>query len=176
MIVAAAVLILAAALLARTLGRYDLVEVGEALGRLPSPQLAAAALLTVASYTVLTFVDLMAVRYAGRAVSYPKVALASFIALSIGHSLGFAALSSGAVRFRFYRRWGLTVGEIARAIVFCGLFYISERSGSSGRCGSAVSISPRRRPRSPWDSSPPAAWMCSWWPECCINRWAVRKR
>ena len=121
MIVAAAVLILAAVLLARTLGRYDLLEVGEALARIPPPQLAAAAFLTLASYTVLTFVDLMAVRYAGRAVSYPKIALASFIALSIGHSLGFAALSSGAVRFRFYRRWGLTVGEIARAIVFCGL-------------------------------------------------------
>ena len=120
-IVAVAVLVLAAALLARALGRYDLEEVGAALVRLPWRQLIAAALFTLASYALLTAVDFMAIRYAGRRLSYPKVALASFIALSIGHSLGFAALSSGAVRFRFYRRWGLSVGEIARVLVFCGL-------------------------------------------------------
>jgi uncharacterized membrane protein YbhN (UPF0104 family) len=60
------------------------------------------------------------VRYAGRPLAYGRVALASFTALSIGHNLGFAALSSGAVRYRFYRRWGLTAEEVARVIVFCG--------------------------------------------------------
>ena len=132
MIVAAAVLVLAGALLARTIGRYDLEEVGAALSQLSKRQLVAAALFTVASYAVLTFVDLMAVRYAGRQIPYPKIALASFAALSIGHSLGFAALSSGAVRFRFYRRWGLTVGEIARAIVFCGLTVLLGYSSVGG--------------------------------------------
>jgi uncharacterized membrane protein YbhN (UPF0104 family) len=32
-----------------------------------------------------------------------------------------AALSSGAVRYRFYSRWGLTAGEVAKVIVFCGV-------------------------------------------------------
>ena len=120
-LVAVAILALAGFLLVRTVGRYDLADIHAALGRLEGRQLAAAALLSAASYLVLTGVDLLGVRYAGRNLPYRHVALASFAALSIGHSLGFAALSSGAVRFRFYRRWGLSVGEIAQVILFCGL-------------------------------------------------------
>jgi uncharacterized membrane protein YbhN (UPF0104 family) len=120
-LVAVAVLALAGFLLARTLGRYDLADVQAALRQLEGRQLAAAALLSAASYLALTGLDLLGVRYAGSNLPYRQVALASFTALSIGHSLGFAALSSGAVRFRFYRRWGLTVAEIAQVILFCGL-------------------------------------------------------
>ena len=57
---------------------------------------------------------------AGR-LPYPKAALASFTALSLGHNIGLAALSSGAVRYRFYSRWGLSTGEVAKVIVFCGV-------------------------------------------------------
>jgi glycosyltransferase 2 family protein len=120
-LVAFAVLALAGFLLARTIGRYDFDDVLAAVGQLGGPQLAAAALFSFASYLVLTGVDLLAVRYAGRKLPYRQVAFASFVALSIGHSLGFAAVSSGAVRFRFYRRWGLNMAEIARVILFCGL-------------------------------------------------------
>jgi uncharacterized membrane protein YbhN (UPF0104 family) len=48
------------------------------------------------------------------------VALTSFCSLSLGHNIGFAALSSGAVRYRFYSRVGVSVGDVARIIVFCG--------------------------------------------------------
>jgi uncharacterized membrane protein YbhN (UPF0104 family) len=120
-IVALTILALAGFLLARTLGRYDLEEVGSALRQIGARQLAGAAAFAAASYLALTAIDAMAVRYAGARLPYRHVAFASFIALSLGHSLGFAALSSGAVRFRFYRRWGLGVGEIARVILFCGL-------------------------------------------------------
>lgn len=120
-LLAIAVLALAGFLLARTVGRYELADVQAAFRQLEARQLAGAALFSTASYLVLTGVDLLAVRYAGRDLPYRQVAFASFIALSIGHSLGFAALSSGAVRFRFYRRWGLRMSEIARVILFCGL-------------------------------------------------------
>jgi uncharacterized membrane protein YbhN (UPF0104 family) len=56
-----------------------------------------------------------------RPLPYPKAALASFTALSLGHNIGLAALSSGAVRYRFYARWGLKTGEVAKVIVFCGI-------------------------------------------------------
>jgi glycosyltransferase 2 family protein len=119
--VALVVLVLAGVLLARTVGRYDLADVQDALRQLDSRQLVGAALCSIGSYVVLTGVDLLGIRYAGRDLPYRHVAFASFVALSLGHSLGFAALSSGAVRFRFYRRWGLKVVEIARVILFCGL-------------------------------------------------------
>src|SRR3954469_3454903 len=74
-----------------------------------------------ASYICLTGFDWLALHYCGRPLPYRKAALASFTSLSLGHNFGFAALSSGAVRYRFYSRWGLSAEQIARVIIFCGV-------------------------------------------------------
>jgi uncharacterized membrane protein YbhN (UPF0104 family) len=79
-----------------------------------------AGLFAAASYLCLTCFDWLALRYVGQELSYPKVALASFCSLSLGHNIGFAALSSGAIRYRFYSRWGVGTGDIAKIILFCG--------------------------------------------------------
>ncbi len=60
-------------------------------------------------------------RYTRHRLPYHKIALASSVSLSIGHTLGFAGFSSGAVRYRFYRAWGLSAGDVARILVFCSL-------------------------------------------------------
>ena len=73
-----------------------------------------------AQYICLTGFDWLALRYVGRPLPYRSAALASFTSLSLGHNIGFAALSSGAVRYRFYSRWGLTAEEVAKLILFCG--------------------------------------------------------
>jgi len=119
--VAAAAIGLAAFLLYRTLSRYSLDELIGAVAAVPTAKLAGAAGFAAASYMTLTFFDYLALRYVGRPLSYPKAALASFTALSLGHNIGLAALSSGAVRYRFYSRWGLTAGEVAKVVVFCGI-------------------------------------------------------
>jgi uncharacterized membrane protein YbhN (UPF0104 family) len=49
------------------------------------------------------------------------LALASFCSLSLGHNIGFAALSSGAIRYRFYSRMGVSLADVAKIIVFCGV-------------------------------------------------------
>ncbi|MBD2746346.1 UPF0104 family protein [Microvirga sp. BT688] len=120
-LIAAAAVGLAAFLLYRTLSRYSLNELIAAVTAVPVPSLLAAAGFAAASYVSLTFFDHLALRYVGRPLPYPKAALASFTALSLGHNLGLAALSSGAVRYRFYSRWGLAAGEVAKVIVFCGV-------------------------------------------------------
>jgi len=119
--VAAAAIGLAAFLLYRTLSRYSLDELIGAVAAVPTARLAGAAGFAAASYMTLTFFDYLALRYVGRPLPYPKAALASFTALSLGHNIGLAALSSGAVRYRFYSRWGLTAGEVAKVVVFCGI-------------------------------------------------------
>jgi glycosyltransferase 2 family protein len=111
---------LAGFLLYRALDRYSFDQVVASVTAIPRTRLLAAGGFAAASYVCLTGFDALGVRYAGRPLAYGRVALASFTALSIGHNLGFAALSSGAVRYRFYRRWGLTAEEVARLIVFCG--------------------------------------------------------
>jgi hypothetical protein len=103
----------------RELTRYSLEAVLAAIRDIPAPHLALAALFTALSYLTLTLFDTLGIRYAGKHVPYPRIALASFCSLSIGHNVGFAALSSGALRLRFYSRAGLEVGDVARVILFC---------------------------------------------------------
>jgi glycosyltransferase 2 family protein len=120
-LIAAAAIGLAAFLLYRTLSRYSLDELIAAVTAVPVPRLLGAAGFAAASYVSLTFFDYLALHYVGRPLPYPKAALASFTALSLGHNIGLAALSSGAVRYRFYSRWGLNAGDVAKVIVFCGV-------------------------------------------------------
>jgi uncharacterized membrane protein YbhN (UPF0104 family) len=88
---------------------------------IPLSSLLLSGLAAAASYLCLTGFDFMAVRYAGYRFPYRKVALASFVSLSIGHNVGIATLSSGAIRYRFYSKLGMSVGDAGKVILFCGL-------------------------------------------------------
>ena len=92
-----------------------------AVAELPAPHLAAAIACTVASYACLTGFDALGVRYAGRGLPYRKVALTSFVSLSIGHTVGVAVLSSGALRYRLYTRFGLRGRDVVRIVLFSGV-------------------------------------------------------
>lgn len=116
-----AAIALAAFLLYRTLSRYSPSEIMQSLGSIPTARLLAATGFAACSYLCLTGFDWLAVRYAGKPLPYRQAALASFTALSIGHNIGVAALSSGAVRYRFYSRWGLSAAEVAKVILFSGV-------------------------------------------------------
>jgi hypothetical protein len=120
-LVAVAVVALAAFLLYRTLSRYDYEELVASVTSIPPWRLAAAFGFAAASYSCLTGFDFLALHYVGRPLPYRKVALASFTSLSLGHNIGLAALSSGAIRYRFYSRWGLETEDVAKLIVFCGI-------------------------------------------------------
>jgi uncharacterized membrane protein YbhN (UPF0104 family) len=114
-------LALTAWLLHRTLSKYSVDEILDALKSLPVGHLGLAGLFAAASYGMLTLFDTLAVRYVGHRLPYRKVAFTSFVSLSIGHSVGLAGLSSGAIRYRYYSRWGLSMQEVAKVILFTGL-------------------------------------------------------
>ena len=99
--------------------RWD--EVSQALSDVPATSIARGAVFAAASYVCLTFFDWIALRCVGRPLPWPRAALASFTSLSIGHNVGFAGLSSGAVRYRFYARWGLSFEDVAKLVIFCGI-------------------------------------------------------
>jgi uncharacterized membrane protein YbhN (UPF0104 family) len=98
-------------------------DIRHSLAAIPLHALILAALWTFAAYGILTFYDRLGTIYAGRAVSYGKVAFASFCAYALSHNLGFAAVSGAAVRYRLYAHWGLTPAQIARVIGFCSLTF-----------------------------------------------------
>jgi hypothetical protein len=118
--VAALTVALALFLLVRVLRRYSLADIEASIAAIPPWRVAAAALCAVASYGMLSLFDALAVRYVGRRLPYRRIVLASFTALSIGHSIGFSAVSSGTLRYRFYSAWGLGAGDVARIVLFCG--------------------------------------------------------
>jgi glycosyltransferase 2 family protein len=98
---------------------YGFAGMLQAIAGLPRDRLALAAVCAAASYATLTVFDRLGLRYAGHPLPYPKTALASFVALSIGHTLGLAPLGSGALRARYYSQWGLDAEAIGKVILFC---------------------------------------------------------
>ncbi|MCO5731707.1 UPF0104 family protein [Rhizobium sp. SSA_523] len=118
--VIAIIICVAIVLVYRSLSRYSWDEVTASLGMISGWRLMTASLFVAASYTCLSCFDWLALRYVGRPQPFHRAALASVTALSIGHNVGGAALSSGAVRYRFYTRWGLAPEEVAKVILFCG--------------------------------------------------------
>ncbi|MCA1367298.1 UPF0104 family protein [Bradyrhizobium sp. BRP14] len=108
-------------LIYRALSQYTFHEIASSAGQIPAGHLLAAIGFVFLSYFCLTLFDTLALRYVGQDLAYPRIALASFTSLSIGHNVGGAALSSGAIRYRFYSRWGLSVEEVAKVILFCGI-------------------------------------------------------
>ncbi|GGC68190.1 lysylphosphatidylglycerol synthase domain-containing protein [Chelatococcus reniformis] len=117
----AGAVLLGLGLLYRTLSRYSIAELSSAVSAVSLGSLVMAGLFAAASYLTLTFFDFFALRAAGKPLPYRQAALASFSSLSLGHNVGFAGLSSGAIRYRFYARWGLNAGEVAQVVLFCGV-------------------------------------------------------
>jgi uncharacterized membrane protein YbhN (UPF0104 family) len=77
--------------------------------------------LTVLSYFIMTGYDLLALRYIGYHLSYPKVAIISFISYAFSNNLGFSLLAGSSVRYRLYSAWGLSGEAITKIVAFCTL-------------------------------------------------------
>lgn len=105
----------------RAFREYSFDQIVQSVAALPAGQLALAFGFTAASYACLTGFDALALRYVGRSLPYRRIALTSFVSLSIGHNVGVAALSSGALRYRFYSASGVTALDVGRIILFCGV-------------------------------------------------------
>jgi uncharacterized membrane protein YbhN (UPF0104 family) len=136
---ALAALVLACWLVWQSIRDYSPAEILKAIRGIPRLHLLAAALFAAASYLTLTGFDWLGVRYAGQRLPYRKAALASFVSLALGHSIGLAPLGSGAIRARYYASWGLDAEAIARIIVFCT---VTVTLGQTGFAGIALVLSP----------------------------------
>ena len=111
----------------RTLGqefsRHPPQEIWEKVQAIPTETLAIALGLTTMNYIILTGYDTLALHYARSPLKYRRSALVAAIAYAISNNIGFTFLSGGAIRYRFYRRWGVSVGAIAQVIVFCNFSF-----------------------------------------------------
>ncbi len=118
------IVVIAAAVLYHILRDIDVDELIDALDATDWRTLGIAGLFVAAGYLTLTFYDLFALRTIGRfEVPYRIAALASFTSYAVGHNVGASVFSGGAVRYRIYSAWGLSVIDVTKICFVAGLTF-----------------------------------------------------
>jgi glycosyltransferase 2 family protein len=109
-------------LLVRVFQRYEFAEIKMALAQIPAINLWLAGALSMTAFLGFALAEYLGICYAARrCLTFPQIILVTVAALGIGHSLGLAALSSGAVRYRMYSRRGISLVATAQVILFSGV-------------------------------------------------------
>ncbi len=116
-----AVIILGIALVAlhKELHGYQLRDVIISLRHIPNDHLLAGVLFTLLSYFTLINYDKLAFYYLKIPMSYLRIIFAGFIGYVFSNNIGFALLTGGAVRYRYYSAWGVSGVQIAKIVSFC---------------------------------------------------------
>jgi glycosyltransferase 2 family protein len=118
------IIAVAVVVLYHILREIDVDELIDAIEATNWRTLLIAGLFVAAGYLTLTFYDLFALRTIGRLeVPYRVAALAGFTSYSVGHNVGASVFSGGAVRYRIYSGWGLSVIEVTKICFVAGLTF-----------------------------------------------------
>ena len=85
-----------------------------------------ALLSALAAYLALAWYDRIALLHLDRlnGISWPYVAVCSFVTYALGHNLGASVLSGGIVRLRAYCAKGLKATEVAALIAMCSFTFL----------------------------------------------------
>jgi uncharacterized membrane protein YbhN (UPF0104 family) len=81
------------------------------------------------SYWILTGFDWVALRFLRKPIPYRQIAVAAFVGYSLSKNLGLSWLTGGSLRYRFYSRFGITLTDVAKLMLFntttflCGFFF-----------------------------------------------------
>ncbi|MGA8496468.1 MAG: lysylphosphatidylglycerol synthase domain-containing protein [Xanthobacteraceae bacterium] len=118
------IIIVAVVVLYRILRDIDLDSLIDAIEATDWRTLIIAGAFVIAGYLTLTFYDLFALRTIGRTgIPYRVAALAGFTSYAVGHNIGASVFSGGAVRYRIYSAWGLSVIEVTKICFIAGLTF-----------------------------------------------------
>jgi len=118
------IIAIALVVLYRILRDIDPDELVDALEATDWRTLMTSGLFVAAGYVTLTFYDLFALRAIGRTdVPYRVAALAGFTSYAVGHNVGASVFSGGAVRYRIYSCWGLSVIDVTKICFVAGLTF-----------------------------------------------------
>lgn len=119
-------LILALALhgLANEFNEHGYRAIRQAFRQLSGTQIALTVVLGLASYACLIGFDAIGLRRSGIRVHPARVGITAFLAHTLGQTVGFAALTGGAVRLRGYRSAGLDLAQIGQVVLMSTLGFV----------------------------------------------------
>jgi uncharacterized membrane protein YbhN (UPF0104 family) len=109
--------------LVHELSSLSLADVARSLGQVPPLHWVGALAGVALAYTALAAYDRIALQHIGRHLSWPFIALASFVSYALSHNIGAALFSGGVVRYRIYSTKGLSLGEVAVLVAFCAFTF-----------------------------------------------------
>jgi phosphatidylglycerol lysyltransferase len=118
-LVAPALFLVALVVLYHELKVYHLKDILQNLKEFSAYQIHLAIILTIINYLIMTFYDVLALRYVKHPLPVTKIGFASFIGYAFSNNLGLSMISGGSVRYRLYSLWGLSLIDITRIITFC---------------------------------------------------------
>lgn len=130
---------LAGVVLHRELAGTGYAAISRAVRDLPTSRVVRAVALMFVAYVILGGYDALALRWVGTRLPARRVVLSSAVAYGISQTLGFAALTGNAVRYRFWSAWGLGAAEIAQALAFVGVTFVA---GLVAVTGAALALEP----------------------------------
>lgn len=116
--------VLAAYMIYRQLSKYSLTELKSALLAIPKENLFWAVGASFIGYVALSTYDYLALKYIKKKLVAWKWILTGFVGFSVSNNAGHAIVSGGAVRYRFYSRWGITPANIVKMVTFSGFTYL----------------------------------------------------
>ena len=103
-------------LLRHVLQKYSLAEVTQVLHAMPWWRLVASLVITALGYAALAAHDYLALIMIRRKLPVRHVALAAFVAYAFANSAPFSFAVGGALRYRYYSRWGLSSRATTRVV------------------------------------------------------------
>jgi phosphatidylglycerol lysyltransferase len=121
--VSVALACLAAWVLWRTFQRISLADVVANMRAVPPGTLALAVLCSGCAFTALALYEVAVVRYVKHCIGRAKPMVTAFIAFPLGHAVGQAMLSGGALRYRMYTPAGFSATEVGATVLLANLPY-----------------------------------------------------
>ncbi len=107
----------------RTFQQISIVDVLARMRAMPRDTLLLAALCAATAFGVLALYEAAVVRYVKGTIGRARPVVTALIAFPLGHAIGQAMLSGGAIRYRMYAPAGFTAMEVGATVLMCNLAY-----------------------------------------------------
>ena len=128
------VVLLAAAgwVLWREFHQLSLAEVLRAMSAWGPGAILASLGLSAASFLLMGVIEWVGLRWTGARVPFHAAQAGSFMSNAIAHSIGANLLVSGAIRARYYDRYGVRLSQVAATTLFAGMSFAVGLAALSG--------------------------------------------